>query len=146
MGGRWWPWLFWPSLLSLMLLAYDVMRFAPLVFSPVLLGLLALVRRQGGYALVAGLVVVQVGCYAWLHPVASEQGGRQFTELSGQVRADIGLLASRQPGDAFQFTWGMLGQFWHYALVAALALAAFVLLGRWLAGRDHDESDRSEPT
>lgn len=146
MGGRWWPWLFWPSLLSLMLLAYDVMRFAPLVFPPVLLGLLALVRRQGGYALVAGLVVVQVGCYAWLHPVASEQGGRQFTELSGQVRADIGLLASRQPGDAFQFTWGMLGQFWHYALVAALALVAFVLLGRWLAGRGHDESDRSEPT
>lgn len=146
MGGRWWPWLYWPSLLSLMLLAYDVMRFAPLVFPPVLLGLLALVRRRAGYGLVGGLVVLQIGCYAWLHPIVSEQGGRHFTEMSGQVNADIGLLVSRQLGDAFQLTWGLLERFWHYALVASLALVAFVLLGRWLAGRGQAEPDRSVPT
>lgn len=144
MGGRWWQWLFWPSLLSLMLLAYDVMRFAPLVFPPVLLGLLALVRRRSGCAILTALLVVQAGFYLWLHPVASEQGGRHFTEVSGQVLANIGLLESRQPGDALQFTWVLLGQFWFYALLALVALVAFVLLGRWLAGGSYDDPDRSD--
>jgi len=141
MGGRWWSLLYWPSLLSLMLLAYDVMRFAPLIFPPVLLGLLALVARRGGHLLVLGLIVVQGVSYALLHPVPSEQGGRHFTEISGHVLANIGLLTTRQPGDAYTFVATLLGLFWSYALVAAVALVAFVLLGRWLARGSYDGTD-----
>ena len=137
MGGRWWPWLYWPSLLSLMLLAYDVMRFAPLVFPPVLLGLVALARARQA-AVLGGLIVAQIACYAFLHPVASEQGGRQFTEVSGYVLANIGLLVARTPGDAFTFSVGLLQQFWGYALLAVLALVGFRSLGRWLARQTPD--------
>lgn len=133
MGGRWWAWLYIPSLLALMLLAYDVMRFAPLVFPPVLLGVLALARSPGGVPKLAVLIALQVGCYLWLHPVASEQGGRHFTEVSQLVLAKIGLLVSREPGDAWTFTSVLLESYWHYALLAAGALVAFVLAGRRLA-------------
>lgn len=134
MGGRWWPWLYWPSLLALMLLAYDVMRFAPLVLPPVLLGLIALVRGRYGRVAVASLIVLQVASYLWLHPVANEQGGRHFTEVSGQILATLDLLVSRQPGKAATFTWQLLTQFWPFALVAGLSLLAMVLVGRRLAG------------
>ncbi len=144
MGGRWWPWLYFPSLLALMLLAYDVMRFAPLVFPPVLLGLVALVRSHGGCGKVAALVATQVACYLWLHPIASEQGGRHFTEVSQLVLAKIHLLATRTPGDAWTFTLVLLEQFWRYALLAAGALVAFVLVGRWLAGRRYDSGEPLE--
>lgn len=142
MGGRWWPWLFFSSLLALMLLAYDVMRFAPLVFAPVLLALVALARSYRGPLILSALILSQVGCYAWLHPNAAEQGGRQFTEVSGYILANIGLLVSRQPGDAMALVWGLLTQFWGYALCAALALVGFIVSGRWLARWGYDGAAR----
>lgn len=139
MGGRLWPVLFWPSLLSLMLLAYDVMRFAPLVLPPLLLGLVALVRAPRGRAWLVALVALQVVSYAWLHPIAREQGGRHFTEVSGQILARLPLLASRKFASAMQFTGELIGQFWMYAAVAALALVGVVLVGCWLARRAYAE-------
>jgi hypothetical protein len=144
MGGRWWPWLYFPSLLALMLLAYDVMRFAPLVFPPVLLGLVALVRSARGRGVLAAIVAVQIVCYLWLHPVASEQGGRHFTEVSQLVFAKMSLLASRTPGDAWTFTVVLLEHYWHYALAALAALVAIVSVGRLLAGSRYDSGEPCE--
>jgi hypothetical protein len=144
MGGRWWPWLYFPSLMALMLLAYDVMRFAPLVFPPVLLGLVAIVRSARGRGVLAAIVAAQIACYFWLHPVASEQGGRHFTEVSQLVLAKISLLVSRTPGDAWTFTVVLLEHYWHYALAALLALVAIVLVGRLLAGSRYDSGERCE--
>ena len=144
MGGRWWPWLYFPSLLALMLLAYDVMRFAPLVFPPVLLGLVALVSSAGGRGKLAAIVAVQVVCYVWLHPVASEQGGRHFTAVSQLVLENIGLLAARTPGDAWTFTSLLLEHYWHWALAASVALVAIVVVGRLLAGNRYDSGQPSE--
>lgn len=139
MGGRWWPWLYLPSLMALMLLAYDIMRFAAFVFPPVLLGLVALVRSNRGRGVLVAIVAVQIVCYLWLHPVASEQGGRHFTEVSHLVLAKIDLLSSRTPSDAWTFTMVLLEHYWHYALAALAALVAIVLVGRLLADR-HMES------
>ncbi|MFT4513449.1 MAG: hypothetical protein ACI91B_002151 [Planctomycetota bacterium] len=144
MGGRWWPWLYFPSLLALMLLAYDVMRFAPLVFPPVLLGLVALVISTRGRGILAAILVVQVASYVWLHPIASEQGGRHFTEVSQLVFTKLELLGSRTPGDAWTFTSVLLEHYWHYALAALLALVAIVLVGRLLAGSRYDSGEPSE--
>jgi hypothetical protein len=144
MGGRWWPWLYFPSLLALMLLAYDVMRFAPLVFPPVLLGLVALVSSAGGRGKLAAIVAVQVVCYVWLHPVASEQGGRHFTAVSQLVLENIELLAARTPGDAWTFTSLLLNNYWHCALAASVALVAIVMVGRLLAGNRYDSGQPSE--
>ena len=144
MGGRWWPWLYFPSLLALMLLAYDVMRFAPLVFPPVLLGLVALVAGPGGRGKLAAIVALQVGCYIWLHPIASEQGGRHFTEVSQSVLANIGLLATRTASDAWAFTALLWGQFWHYALAACAALVLMQVAALLLAGKRYDLDEPSK--
>ncbi len=137
MGGRYWPWLYWPSLLSLMLLAYDVMRFAPLAFLPVLLGLIAVVSSRGGRAKLAVLTVLQIVSYILLHPVASEQGGRQFTEISQTVLANIGLLASRTPSDAWAFMASLVEKHVLYGLVALLSMGAIVAVGVGLASREN---------
>lgn len=136
MGGRYWPWLYWPSLLSLMLLAYDVMRFAPLVFLPVLLGLITLVSSRSGRAKLATLTVLQIVSYVLLHPIASEQGGRQFTEISGTVLTNIGLLASRTPSDAWTFMTSLVEKHALYGVVALLSMGAIVAAGLGLASRE----------
>ena len=146
MGGRLWPWLFWPSLLSLMLLAYDVMRFAPLVLPPLLLGLVALVNAPRGRVWLLVLVVLQAASYVVLHPIPSEQGGRHFTEVTGQINAKMELVFSRKFGDAMRFTGELIGQFWLYTAVAALALVVVWLVGRGLARRAYAAGQQSEPT
>ena len=148
MGGPWWPWLYWPSVLALMLLAYDVMRFAPFALPPVLLGLLFLLRTPGGRGQLAGLIVLQVVCYLWLHPIASEQGGRHFTEVAAYLWSpeNFVLLVTRGANDAVTLQVRLLTQFWSYAIVALLALVAMVLLGCRLASRrEHAPQPIVEP-
>lgn len=137
LGGRWGPCLYLAGLLPLMLLAYDVMRFATFVFLPVLLGCLALLRRPGGRWLVFGLTALACASYAWLHPVASEQGGRHFTEVSGHVLAPdmVPLLVARTPGDGLAYTVELLRRTWPIAAGGAIGGAVVLAFGLWLAGR-----------
>lgn len=137
LGGRWGPWLYLAGLLPLMLLAYDVMRFAAFAFLPVLLGCLALLRRPGGQWLLVGLTALACPTYLLLHPVPSEQGGRHFTEVSGHILAPdmVPLLLSRTPGDALAFTVELLRRTWPIAVGGCVGAALVVVAGLWLARR-----------
>lgn len=141
LGGRAGPWLYLACVLSLMLLAYDVFRFATFAFLPLVLGGLAIVRTVRGRAVFATLLAASIATYAWQHPIPSEQGGRAFTDVSGHVLA---LLQARVdpaiPGvrhftiaDGWSFSCDLLARTWPTFLVAALAGAVCVALGCWLA-------------
>ncbi len=142
LGGRAGPWLYVVGMLSLMVLAYDVMRFAAFWLLPVVLGGIALVRRRHGSLVLAVLVAVACATYRWQHPVASEQGGRAFTDVSGHVRE---LLIARMqaagaadvlhvaPRDAWTLTVDLLARTWPTFAAAALAWLAAIGLGLLLA-------------
>ena len=129
LGGRWGLALYIAGALPLMLLAYDVMRFAAFALLPVLLGLLALLRARNGRFVVTGLLLAQCACYLWLHPVVGEQGGEHFTEIAtGNMLPRLGMLVSRTFGDAVSFTGEVVAATWHI-WVAALCAAVVLLLG-----------------
>lgn len=141
LGGRAGPWLYVACVMSLMLLAYDVFRFATFAFLPLVLGALALVRTARGRAAFAALLAASIATYAWQHPIPSEQGGRAFTDVSGHVLA---LLQARVDpvthdvrhftfGDGWSFAVDLLARTWPTFLVAVLAGAAIAALGWWLA-------------
>lgn len=142
MGGRWGAPLYFVCVLSLMLLAYDVFRFATFVFLPVVLGALQLARAPRGRLALAALVVASWIVYARLHPIPSEQGGRAFTDVTGHVRELLlprvdptvpGGIRHFGPGDAWDFGRDLLARTWPTFAVAALAAAACAPLGVWLA-------------
>ncbi len=140
LGGRWGALLYLCGVLPLMILAYDVMRFATFVFLPFVLAATALVQQRHGRVVLGALVASAAACYVWLHPVASEQGGRQFTEIAGHV---FELLPSRvTPGapmpaeHAWTFTTELLQRWWWpVGVCALLGAAAAVAVGRALQRR-----------
>lgn len=85
LGGRLGPWLFLGCTLSLMVFAYDVMRFTTFLAIPVLLAALAMLRARRGRIVFALLLVAAIGSYAYEHPVPSQQGGATFTAVSSDV-------------------------------------------------------------
>ncbi len=133
LGGRWGPWLYLLALLPLMVLAYDVMRFAAFLHLPLVFSALALLGRPRGRALLGGLLALQCATYLWLHPEPTEQGGRPFWIVTGHVNELLGLLVERTPGGALSFTWQLLLRAWPLALAGAAAAAAVFSLGLWLA-------------
>jgi hypothetical protein len=131
LGGRRGALLYVACLLPLMVLAYDVMRFATFWMLPVLTGAIALVRRPRGWAMLFGLVLAAIACYRWQHPVASQQGGAAFTRLSGDILA---LLPSHYPM-TFDNGVSMSGELlrrgadiWWAALGAAVAVVGLGLV------------------
>jgi len=139
LGGRWGALLYLAGVVPLMILAYDVMRFAAFAMLPVLLSLVALVRARGGRWIVAALLVAAVAVYAWLHPVPSQQGGVHFTEMSGQMQARFPMLVARTPEQAWQFTVEVVGATWWMWVGALVGLSVVVAAGLLLArstGRD----------
>lgn len=136
LGGRLGPWLYLGCALSLMVFAYDVMRFATFLAVPVLLGGLAMLRVPHGRTAFAALLVASVATYAWQHPVASEQGGRAFTEVTAAVLPLLpATLADRghrlTSGEGLDFTLALLRQqpwTWCAVLAATLGLVALSLV------------------
>jgi hypothetical protein len=141
--GRWGPWLYVACILPMMLLAYDVMRFAALAFLPLVLGSVAFVRTGRGRSMLAVLLVSSIASYAWLHPVPGQQGGAEFTRISGDV---LSLLPGRVEevegvkgavhmsfANAASFTYELLLRTWPIVLSACVALALVVAAGTWLA-------------
>ena len=137
LGGRVGGWLYLAGILALMMLAYDVMRFAAFVFLPVLVGAVAFARTTVGREVLLHLVLVAVAVYPLTHPVATEQGGRAFTEIAGQVFARVlphAAAGGPVPATpAFEATGWMFTQWPWTFLAAALLLAVSAVLG--LLGR-----------
>ena len=148
LGGRFGPALFLCGVLPLMVLAYDVMRFATFAVLPVVLAGVSLVQRRGGRAALSGLIAASVLCYAWLHPVASEQGGRHFTDIAAHI---LSLLPTRvvptqpmAPEHAWTFTAALVERWWWpvgaCAFVGALVVIA---IGRALRRLDASTPPRA---
>ena len=134
--GRWGPWLYLAGILPMMLLAYDVMRFAALAFLPLVLGSIAFVRTVRGRSTLAVLIVSSIASYAWLHPVPGQQGGAEFTRISGEI---LSLLPGRvevdQPmslSNAASFTYELLLRTWPVVRASCVATALVVAAGLWL--------------
>jgi hypothetical protein len=135
LGGRRGALLYVACLLPLMVLAYDVMRFATFWLLPVLTGAIALLRARHGRALCLGLVVAAIACHRWQHPEPSQQGGAAFTRLSGDILA---LLPSHYPmtfDKGLSMSAELLGRgadIWWAALGAVVAVVGLGLaLARW---------------
>jgi len=135
--GRWGPWLYVAGILPLMLLAYDVMRFAALAFLPLVLGSVAFLCRPRGRSVLAVLLVSSIASYAWLHPVPSQQGGAEFTRISGEILSLLpGRVEKDQPmsfSNAASFTYELVLRTWPTVLASCVALALVVAAGLWLA-------------
>ena len=139
-GGRAGAGLYLIGGLTLMLLAYDVMRFAAFLFLPVLLGGVAIARTPLGRCALLVLVVAAAAMYPLTHPVASEQGGRAFAEIAAPVFARIAPHATQggpvPAAPAFEATGWMFAQWPWTFVVVTLCLVAVVLSRpalRWLA-------------
>lgn len=139
LGGRLGPWLYAATLLLLLVFAYDVMRFASFVVLPVLLAGGAMLRQPRGRAVAVALVAAAVASYLWAHPVASEQGGRAFTEVSGAVLPLLppSVFAGQRlsAGEGLDFLLALLrvapGLWAWTAAAAAGVLVGGVLLARY---------------
>ncbi len=135
--GRWGPWLYLAGILPLMLLAYDVMRFAALLFLPLVLGSIAFLRASRARGAFVLLLVLSVVSYAWLHPDPSQQGGAAFTRISGQIlplldgRVEKGKAMSFL--DAMSFTRELFVRTWPIVVASCVALALLLAAGVWLA-------------
>ena len=138
--GRWGPWLYLAGILPMMLLAYDVMRFAALAFLPLVLGSLAFLRTVRRRSVFAVLLVLSIASYAWLHPIPEQQGGAEFTRISGQVLSllpgrveEVDGLARISLSHAASFTYELLLRTWQTVLASCVATALIVAAGLWLA-------------
>jgi hypothetical protein len=141
--GRWGPWLYVAGILPMMLLAYDVMRFAALLFLPLVLGSIAFVRSGRGRSVLSGLLVLSIASYAWLHPVPEQQGGAEFTRISGEIQALLPGHVEAVPGvegavhislaNGASFTYELLLRTLPTVLAACVATALIVAAGLWLA-------------
>jgi len=137
LGGRWGGLLYLGGMLPLMILAYDVMRFATFVYLPFVLAAAVFARRRAGRGVLAALVVATAATYLWQHPVASEQGGRLFTDIAGHI---LSLLPTRvtpgapmSPEHAWTFTVALWERWWWpVGAAAAASTAALFVAGRGL--------------
>ena len=139
LGGRAGPWCFWLGVLSLMVLAYDVMRFATFAVVPFVVGAIAWLdgpRRRLPFVVA---ILAAVVLYPWLHPVPSQEGGWHFTVAAGHVRELMPRLMDRDPVESARVTWELAVRTWPIVLgavggfVGVLALAS--LLARLAAGQ-----------
>ncbi|MFK7740665.1 MAG: hypothetical protein AB8H80_10105 [Planctomycetota bacterium] len=138
LGGRWGLLLYLGGLLPLMVLAYDVMRFATFAFLPVLLGGVALARSALGRLLLLGLTAAAVVLYSqFTHPNPMEQGGRHFTAVAADVFGQIvPRITGPGPfpfGESVAVTSAMFGSWWGVFAAVVAALVAAVVGGRLLA-------------
>lgn len=138
LGGRWGAWLYLAGALLLMVLAYDVMRWATFAMLPLVLAATALVGARGGRLVLAALVAAAPFCYRWLHPIPSHVGGRHFTEVAGTIGelviAPVHADGGKRVGlaDAFDMSWQLLTR-WPWLAAATLgALVGIFALGRLL--------------
>lgn len=141
LGGRFGPLLYLAGTMVLMVLAYDVMRWASFAMLPMVLAACAVVRVRYGRALLLGLLLMAPCSYLWLHPVAQQQGGRHFTEISGAVQELVGPIVVASGGgrvgfvDAVDVSTQLLARFPLVAAVAAASAALLLVAGRLLARR-----------
>lgn len=138
-GGRWGLWLYVAGMLPLMLLAYDVMRFATFLFLPVLLGAIAATRAARGRVALVVALVAACASYSWLHPNPAEQGGRHFTEIAADVFGKAVPIAVRSGpgpfpfGEAVDLQVGMMRSWWGTFALFGAGAVALLALGRALA-------------
>lgn len=136
LGGRTGAWLYLACLLPLMVLAYDVMRFATFWMVPVLVGGIALLQLPRGRAAIVALLLLAVPCYLWQHPVPSQQGGAAFTELTGHVQALLPGALPMHAANGYAVTRELLVRgesIWLGGLAGLVAAAvAAALLARYL--------------
>lgn len=144
LGGRVGIALFTACVLALMLLAYDVFRFATFLFLPVVCGALAGLGLAHGRAILVVLLAGACGSYAWQHPIPSEQGGRAFTDVAGQVRELLILrmqAAGREvvpkftAGDAWTFARDLFARTGPTFVVLAVVWAVCLAAGWWWSRR-----------
>ncbi|MEO6597648.1 MAG: hypothetical protein ABIP94_23130 [Planctomycetota bacterium] len=137
--GRWGPWLYTAGVLVMMVLAYDVMRFASFAFLPLVLGAVALLQQRAGRAVFAALMAAGIGSYMWLHRVPGEVGGQVFSHVTGTM-LELGVLF-----DHTKFVTALLPRLWFGALVMAAAAAAVVAVGLCMARRFPKVADATHP-
>lgn len=139
--------LFVGSVLLLMVLGYDVMRWAAFFVVPLVKLGADLLQRPRGRAVFACLAAAAIAVHAWQHPVGSLAGGKTFTHVGpAMVGRAAGLCIERKLdvgehlafGDSWQVTRESFTEHWLVALVVlASTLAVFVagfVLARYLPG------------
>lgn len=136
-GGRVGAWLYVGSLSTLMLLAYDVMRFASFFVLPVVLGAIAVLRTRHGRPLVGALCLLAAISYRLGHPLPEQQGGAVFTRVAGEMMVRAApRVREHEPmafADALAVQRESFAATWGTWLAVALAFAAVAGLGLWLA-------------
>jgi hypothetical protein len=139
LGGRWGGPLYVACVATMMVLAYDVMRFATLLVVPVLCGALALVRLRQGRAVLAACVVASAVSYACQHPVPTDQGGATFTRVAGELMARAAPHMAQQERVPFDIAWAVqrdgfaaAGGTW---AVVAVGWVVVLGLGWWVGTR-----------
>lgn len=136
--GQWGLWLLLASMLPMTLLAYDVMRFAALLFLALVPGACALVQRPRGRAVFAGLLAAAIASYVATHPHASEAGGRAYVEVSGHFLAlakqDLanGNVPMATPRAAIRFSGELFARTAPVWIAVAIGLLVVVAAGLWL--------------
>ncbi len=134
--------LFLSSVLSLMVLAYDVMRWAAFLGLPLVVYGVELLRRPRGRAVFAGLAVAAIAVHAWQHPADSLAGGKTFTHVAPSMFARVaqlhgqGKLKAGEPmafADAWWVTREGFAEQWLVALVVLIGTLAVVAAGFVLA-------------
>ncbi len=137
MGGRLGLWLYFGCVLAMMMLAYDVMRFATFACLPVLLGSLALLRQAAMRLWFVGILVASIATYVWQHPVPSQQGGAIFTRVGPEMFAWV--IPRVKEGqrvtwsDAMDVQLQSLSQHASVWITVVAAAVGIVALGLWLA-------------
>lgn len=134
LGGPFGGVIYLGCVLSLMALAYDMMRFASYAMLPVVLGGVALVRTNAGRWSLAALVVAAAFSHRLAHPEPTQFGGRGYHDAA----AHIGALQQQgfslaTPGDAFVFGRELFARMSTYVGEAAVATIVIVALGVFLA-------------
>jgi len=134
--------LFVGSVLLLMVLGYDVMRWAAFFVVPLVMLGSDLLRRARGRLVFAGLAVASIAVHAWQHPVGSLPGGQTFTHVGpAMVGRAAGLCIERklQKGehlafdDSWQVTRESFVEHWLVALVVLASTLAVIAAGCVLA-------------
>lgn len=133
--------------LLLMVLVYDVMRWAAFFVVPLVMFGAELLQRPRGRAVFVGLAAVAIAVHAWQHPVGSLAGGKTFTYVGpAMVGRAAGLCIERKLGegdhlsfdDSWQVTRESFAEHWLVALVVlASTLAVFAagfVIARYLPG------------
>lgn len=126
--------LYGAGVLLLMVLAYDVMRFATFLVLPVVLGGIALVRTTAGRVALGALIAATVLARRFTHPIPTEAGGRDFALASGHI---LDLLqhghSLATPAAAWRFSAELLWRLPGAAAFAVAGTAVVAATGCWLA-------------